>query len=47
MSLMTGEQYIESIRAMHMNVYMFGKKSGVSRGRPHPAPLPQLGAHDL
>ncbi len=26
MSLMTGEQYIESIRKMHMNVYMFGKK---------------------
>ena len=26
MSLMTGEQYIESIRAMKMNVYMFGKK---------------------
>ena len=26
MSLMTGEQYIESIRRMHMNVYMFGKK---------------------
>ena len=26
MPLMTGEQYIESIRAMHMNVYMFGKK---------------------
>lgn len=26
MSLMTGEQYIESIRALHMNVYMFGKK---------------------
>ena len=26
MSLMTGEQYIESIRALHMNVYMFGRK---------------------
>ncbi len=26
MPLMTGEQYIESIRAMKMNVYMFGKK---------------------
>ena len=26
MSLMTGEQYIESIRAMKMNVYMFGRK---------------------
>ena len=23
---MTGEQYIESIRALHMNVYMFGRK---------------------
>ena len=26
MSLMTGEQYIESIRKLNMNVYMFGKK---------------------
>ena len=26
MALMTGEQYIESIRNMNMNVYMFGKK---------------------
>ena len=26
MALMTGEQYIESIRAMKMQVYMFGKK---------------------
>ena len=26
MALMTGEQYIESIRKMKMNVYMFGKK---------------------
>ncbi len=26
MSLMTGEQYIESIRKMNMQVYMFGKK---------------------
>ena len=26
MALMTGEQYVESIRAMNMQVYMFGKK---------------------
>ena len=26
MALMTGEQYIESIRKMNMQVYMFGKK---------------------
>ncbi len=26
MALMTGEQYIESIRKMHMQVYMFGKR---------------------
>ena len=26
MALMTGQQYIESIRAMHPQVYMFGKK---------------------
>ena len=26
MALMTGEEYIESIRKMHMQVYMFGKK---------------------
>ena len=26
MALMTGEQYIESIRKLKMNVYLFGKK---------------------
>ena len=26
MALMTGEQYIESIRSMNMEVYMFGKR---------------------
>ena len=26
MSLMTGEEYIESIRSLHMEVYMFGKR---------------------
>ena len=26
MALMTGDQYIESIRALNMQVYMFGKK---------------------
>ena len=26
MSLMTGQQYIDSIRSMNMQVYMFGKK---------------------
>ena len=26
MALMTGEQYIESIRKMNMEVYMFGEK---------------------
>ena len=26
MALMTGEQYIESIRKMHMNIYQFGEK---------------------
>ena len=26
MALMTGEEYIESIRSMHMEVYMFGKR---------------------
>ena len=26
MALMTGEQYIESIRKLNMQVYMFGKK---------------------
>lgn len=27
MPLMTGEQYIESIRALHLPVYMFKQKS--------------------
>ena len=26
MALMTGEQYIESIRKMNMEIYMFGEK---------------------
>ena len=26
MALMTGEQYVESMRAMKLNVYMFGEK---------------------
>ena len=26
MAMMTGEQYVESMRAMKLNVYMFGKK---------------------
>ena len=26
MALMTGEQYIDSIRKLNMQVYMFGKK---------------------
>ena len=26
MALMTGEQYIESIRKIKMDIYMFGKK---------------------
>ena len=34
MALMTGEQYIESIRKMKMNVYMFGKKVEVPADDP-------------
>ena len=36
MSLMTVEQYIESIRALNLPVYMFGKKRKTARiwGRP-------------
>lgn len=30
MALMTGEQYIESMRKKNLQVYMFGKKSSVS-----------------
>ena len=26
MAMMTGEQYVESMRAMNLKVYMFGKK---------------------
>ena len=32
MALMTGEQYIESIRKLNMQVYMFGKKNRASSG---------------
>lgn len=26
MALLTGEEYVESIRKLNLNVYMFGKK---------------------
>lgn len=37
MALMTGEQYIESIRRLNMEIYMFGKRidSPVEIGRAH------------
>lgn len=34
MALMTGEQYIQSIREMNMQIYMFGKKIGNSIDNP-------------
>ena len=39
MALMTGQQYIESIRAMHPQVYMFGKKIENPVDDPIPFPL--------
>ncbi len=34
MALMTGEQYIESMRKLNLQVYMFGKKSTTSSMTP-------------
>lgn len=34
MALMTGEQYIESIKKMNMQIYMFGEKIGSSVDNP-------------
>ena len=38
MSLMTVEQYIESIRALNLPVYMFGKKRKTQWTTPSSAP---------
>ena len=40
MALMTGEQYIESIRIMNMEIYMFGEK--VENPVDNPILLPSL-----
>ena len=34
MALMTGEQYIESIKKIKMRIYMFGKKYEAAVGNP-------------
>lgn len=43
MALMTGEQYIESIRKLHMEVYMFGKRVDTPTDDPVLRPDPTLG----
>ena len=40
MALMTGEQYIESIRKMNMEIYMFGEK--IDHPADHPVLRPSL-----
>ena len=40
MALMTGEQYIESIRKINMEIYMFGKKLGNPADDPILRPSP-------
>lgn len=47
MALMTGEQYIESIKKINMQVYMFGKKIEDPHRRSYPASVPELRPHDL
>ena len=48
MALMTGEQYIESIRKIPMEIYMFGKKvENPVDNRSDPAALPEQRAYDL
>ena len=40
MALMTGEEYVESIRKLNLNVYMFGKK--IACPADHPILRPSL-----
>lgn len=40
MALMTGEEYIESIRKLNMEIYMFGKRVENPVDDPILAPLP-------
>ena len=40
MALMTGEQYVESIRNMNMQIYMFGEK--IENPVDHPILRPSL-----
>ena len=40
MALMTGEQYVESIRKLKLQVYMFGKK--IDHPADHPILRPSL-----
>ena len=47
MAMMTGKEYVESLRAMKLRVYMFGKRVEKPRGRSHPPPLGQLRSDDL
>lgn len=47
MALMTGEQYIESIKKINMQVYMFGKKIEDPTEDPILASVPELRPHDL
>lgn len=47
MSLMTGEQYIESIRRLNLEIYMFGKRINSPVDDPHSAALSQFCAYDL
>lgn len=39
MAMMTGEQYVESMRKMNLQVYMFGKRLRIRWMIPFSAPL--------
>ena len=47
MALMTGEEYIERIRKINMEVYMFWQEGRQPGGRSNPPPVAQLGPHDV
>ena len=42
MAIMTGEQYLESMRKLKLNIYMFGEKNRKLREQSDPKTVPQF-----
>lgn len=45
--MMTKDQYIESLRKLHLNLYSFGKKGGERCGQPDRLSVAELFCGDL